>query len=130
MKNLPVLLSCIAMTSFFSCGTTTGVIIPEEPIVEDTRFELGIREEMVSYTLDVSTKDGKAKLKNCSLEEAVYKVLTEANLYNKCSQIVFPRYTYIMKGKKVKSITVTGQPALYRNVKQSPTVIQQEVVFD
>lgn len=126
MKKLTLLLSCIAMTSFFSCGTTGGVIVPE-PIVDDTRFELGIREEMVSYTLDVSTKEGKAKLKNCSLEEAVYKVSTEANLYHKCSQIVFPRYTYIMKGKKVKSITVTGQPALYRNVK---TVIQQEVVFD
>lgn len=133
MKILSTSLLSIAMLSLFSCGSSSKVI--EEAVTTpglddlsvETSTEIHILERVVSYTLDVTTREGKAILKNCDLKKAKEQVFAAACEEHKCALIFNPRYRYIPKGKKIVSITVTGQPGIYRN-KKSETVIQQQGV--
>lgn len=71
--------------------------------------------QRVSYTIDISTTEGRAKLKNISLEEAKQLALIECiNKYN-CATIFNPQFTHLVKGKDVLRVTVYGFPALYKN---------------
>ena len=71
----------------------------------------------VSYTIDVSTPEGKVKLNKLSLKEAENLALTEAVIKYNCALLVNPQFTNLMKGKQVLRITVYGFPAKYKNSK-------------
>ena len=71
--------------------------------------------QRVSYTIDISTTEGRAKLKNISLEEAKQLALIECiNKYNGAT-IFNPQFTHLVKGKDVLRVTVYGFPARYKN---------------
>ena len=70
--------------------------------------------EGVSFTIDISTPEGAAKLDKISLKEAEDLVLTEAVIKYNCAMLVNPQFTNLMNGKRVLRITVFGFPARYR----------------
>ena len=45
---------------------------------------------------------------------------------NRCSLIVNPKYTFLKDGKKILRVTVSGQPAYYKNARLKPQAQYQE----
>lgn len=77
-------------------------------------YALDIDPEGVSYTIDISTPEGAAKLDKISLKDAENLALTEAVIKYNCAMLVNPQFTNLMNGKRVLRITVFGFPARYR----------------
>lgn len=77
-------------------------------------YALDVDAEGVSYTIDISTPEGAAKLNKITLAEAEDLALTEAVIKYNCAMIVNPQFTNLMNGKRVLRITVFGFPARYR----------------
>lgn len=77
-------------------------------------YALDVDHEGISYTIDISTPEGAAKLNKISLAEAENLALTEAVIKYNCAMLVNPQFTNLMNGKRVLRITVFGFPARYR----------------
>lgn len=75
---------------------------------------MDIDPEPITYTIDVSTESGRAKLHNLSLDEACDLALIESIMVAKCATIFQPQYTHLMKGGKVLRVTIYGFPAHYK----------------
>lgn len=71
--------------------------------------------DAITHTIDVSTPDGKAKLRKLSLRQAEELALTEALMNNNCAALFNPQFTHLKKGKKVLRVTVYGFPARYKH---------------
>lgn len=77
-------------------------------------YALDVEPQGITYTIDISTPEGAAKLDKLSLAEAENLALTEAVIKYNCAMIVNPQFTNLMKDKRVLRITVFGFPARYR----------------
>lgn len=115
---IPVMLIVLA---FVSCSTArTGshsnnaYRAPRTYIESINDYALDVEPEGVSYTIDISTPEGAAKLNKISLKDAEDLALTEAVIKYNCAMIVNPQFTNLMNGKRVLRITVFGFPARYR----------------
>ena len=80
-------------------------------------YDLDIASESVSYTIDISTAEGRAKLNKLSLSEAEDLALTEAVIKYRCALLFNPQFTHLKKGRKILRITVYGFPATFKNTK-------------
>ena len=69
----------------------------------------------ITYTIDVSSPEGKAKLYKLNLRQAEDLALTEALMKNNCAVLFNPQFTHLKKGKKVLRVTVYGFPARYKH---------------
>lgn len=121
MKKVITLILSLLTLTLGSCSITrTGAHsnnayqAPITHIESMNDYALDIEPEGVSYTIDISTPEGTAKLKNISLSEAENLALTEAVIKYNCAMIVNPQFTNLMNGKRVLRITVFGFPVRYR----------------
>lgn len=123
MRNLLSIFSfCVAIAlPLISCSTAkTGshsrnaYHIPVTHVQSENDYALDVAADGVSYTIDISTPEGAAKLNRISLAEAENLALTEAVIKYNCAMLVNPQFTNLMNGKKVLRITVFGFPARYR----------------
>lgn len=123
MKKLLTVLavSFTVSLSFISCSTAhTGAHsrnayhVPDTYVESKNDYALDVAHEGVTYTIDISTPEGAAKLNKISLADAENLALTEAVMKYNCAMLVNPQFTNLMKGKKVLRITVYGFPAHYR----------------
>lgn len=112
------IVSCLLICS---CSTTRsrGEGLTGEEISTYTesinRYDLDIDPEFVTYTIDISTPEGRLALHGLTLEEARQKVLTDAAIKFRCTKIFGPKFSHLKKGKQILRITVSGQPARYKN---------------
>ena len=105
-------------TSYTSDGTSAAEIVDSYTgSVNDVN--LIIANEPITYTIDISTEEGRAKLNGLSYDEARSLCLREAVMSARCAKLVNPQYTKLMKGRRVLRVTVYGFPATYKN--QAPT---------
>ena len=108
--NLCILSSCITSGAG---GTATGVSV-------DARgrsymdYDLEPVGSRITYTIDISTPEGKQKLHNLSLTEAQRLAETEAARKYDCDRLIDPRFDYLKKGKRILRITVDGRPGIYK----------------
>lgn len=70
--------------------------------------------DRITYTIDISTPEGKQKLYKLSLSEAQRLAETEACRKYNCDRLIDPRFDYLKKGKRILRITVDGRPGNYR----------------
>ena len=70
--------------------------------------------DRITYTIDISTPEGKQKLHKLSLSEAQRLAETEASRKYNCDRLIDPRFDYLKKGKRILRITVDGRPGNYR----------------
>lgn len=118
--------AAIATLTMTSCKTrmTAGGTSAAEIVdsytgsVNDVNLEIAT--EPITYTIDISTDEGRTKLHKLSLRDAKSLALREAVMTNRCAKIVNPQYTQLMKGKQVLRITVYGFPAVYKNKAERP----------
>lgn len=123
-RNINIIISIICVLFISSCRTAksgsrsnNAYQTPTTHIQSDNLYDLEVSSEGVSYTIDVSTPEGKVKLNKLSLKEAENLALTEAVIKYNCALLVNPQFTNLMKGKQVLRITVYGFPAKYKNSK-------------
>lgn len=122
MKKVVLLKAIIAtmILTFVSCGTYSGaggydtgmgVNLRDRSYISYDLVPVGDR---ITYTIDISTPEGKQKLHNISLEEAKRLAEVEASRKFNCDRLIDPRFDYLKKGKRILRITVDGRPGNYR----------------
>ena len=122
MRKYILLAATVAATmAMTSCRTTNGAYGRNAQndiatlLTSDNQYDLDVSTEPVTYTLDISTEIGAAKLKNLTLIQAEDLVKRKAIMKYKCGTLVNPQYTYLKKGKRILRVTVYGFPAMYKN---------------
>ena len=70
--------------------------------------------DRITYTIDISTPEGKQKLHGISLEQAQRLAETEACRKFNCDRLIDPRFDYLKKSKRILRITVDGRPGNYK----------------
>ena len=93
------------------CSTNMGVDARGMSI---NNYDLVPVGERVTYTIDISTPEGKQKLYKLSLAEAQRLAETEACRKYNCDRLIDPRFDYLNKGNRILRITVDGRPGNYR----------------
>ena len=111
----------VAILSLHSCRTaltadgTSAAELIDSYTGSYNEVNLDIATEPILYSIDISTAEGRTKLKDLTLRETKSLALREAVMMNRCAKIVNPQYTQLMKGSQVLRITVYGFPAVYKN---------------
>lgn len=123
MKKNLYILAFIATTivTLCSCGSTrsgaggsaTGVIVKTTG-TSINPYDLVPVGDRITYTIDISTPEGKQKLQGLSLTEAQRLAETEACRKYNCDRLIDPRFDYLNKGKRILRITVDGRPGNYK----------------
>ena len=123
MKRTFYLLAFAAITIFVisSCVSTRsgaggydagmGVQLSDRSYISYDLVPVGDR---ITYTIDISTPEGKQKLQNISLDDAKRLAETEASRKYNCDRLIDPRFDFLAKGKRILRITVDGRPGNYR----------------
>lgn len=111
----------VAVLAVCSCGsissgaggfrTNTGVNVRTRSLND---YDLVPAGDRITYTIDISTPEGKQKLYKISLAEAERLAETEACRKFNCDRLIDPRFDYLKKGKRVLRITVDGRPGSYK----------------
>ncbi len=122
MKKI-LLIACVAIMilTMSSCGSTRtgsggydtgmGVRLEDRSYISYDLVPVGNR---VTYTIDISTPEGKQKLQGLSLDEAKRLAETEASRKFNCDRLIDPRFDFLKKGKRILRITVDGRPGNYK----------------
>ena len=104
--------SCSSVRSG-SGGTATGVGIDARGQSYNS-YDLVPIGDRITYTIDISTPEGKQKLQNISLAEAKQVAEVEACRKYNCDRLIDPRFDYLKKGKRILRVTVDGRPGNYK----------------
>ena len=70
--------------------------------------------DRITYTIDISTPEGRQKLQGISLPDAKQLAETEASRKYNCDRLIDPRFDFLKKGKRILRITVDGRPGNYK----------------
>lgn len=123
MKKILFLMAFAATTilTICSCSSTRagaggydtgmGVQLRDRSYISYDLVPVGNR---ITYTIDISTPEGKQKLQGISLDEAKRLAETEASRKYNCDRLIDPRFDYLKKGKRILRITVDGRPGNYK----------------
>lgn len=116
-----IALTAIATIVFTSCSSTRagaggydtgmGVQLRDRSYISYDLEPVGDR---ITYTIDISTPEGKQKLQGLKLDEAKRLAETEASRKFNCDRLIDPRFDYLKKGKRILRITVDGRPGNYK----------------
>ncbi len=89
----------------------------ENTLVSYDCHRMYLGDEPIEYRIDVSTEEGRKKLKKLSVREAERLALIEAIEANRCATLFQPQYTHLVKGNKILFVAVYGFPAYYKKNK-------------
>lgn len=78
----------------------------------------------VSYTIDISTPEGRMKLNKISLRDAEDLALVECLIKYNCATLFNPQFTHLKKGKDILRVTVYGYPARYKTKEKQEKATQ------
>ena len=113
--------ACAAVITLSSCRTMNGAYGENAQndintlLSSTVEYDLDVSTEPITYSIDISTELGAAKLNNLTIKQAEDLAKREAIMKYKCGTLVNPQYTYLKKGKRILRITVYGFPAMYKN---------------
>ena len=109
-----ILISCGSLRTTSKDENSHVTVAPE--IVSYNELTMDLEPEGVTYTIDISTPEGRLKLHKTSLEEAQRLALVECLMKYNCATLFNPQYTHLKKGKELLRVTVFGFPARYKRV--------------
>lgn len=112
-------LAAVTFATLHSCtivragGTDTGmgVSVTGSSI---NRYDLIPVGDRITYTIDISTPEGRQKLKNITVAEAKQLAEVEASRKYNCDRLIDPRFDFLRKGKNILRVTIDGRPGNYR----------------
>lgn len=111
-------ISCSSYRSGGNGYTSTEIQTYTESI---NRYDLDVDPQGITYTIDISTQEGKIKLNGLSLAQAQQLALEEAAIINNCARIISPKFSHLKNGKQILRVTVFGFPARYKNSQKTAT---------
>lgn len=121
MKHISSVLAVCFATALVSCSSMrsggdgiTGTEVSTQSWSYNP-MDLIVDGQSITYTIDISTAEGRIKLDNLSLPKAKKLASEEAAIKNNCARIISPKFSYLKKGKHVLRVTVFGFPARYKN---------------
>lgn len=122
MKRFSFILICsaICLITFSSCRSSAGAGGAGSGVTVDARgrsrtdYDLLPVGNRITYTIDISTPEGKQKLSNITLEQAKVLAETEAARKYNCDRLIDPRFDFLRNGKRILRITVDGRPGVYK----------------
>lgn len=94
-------------------GTATGVGVDARGLSYNS-YDLVPIGDRITYTIDISTPEGRQKLQGISLNDAKRIAETDASRKYNCDRLIDPRFDYLKKGKRILRITVDGRPGNYK----------------
>ncbi len=107
-----VLASCVSTRAGAGgYDTGMGIQLRDRSYINYDLVPVGDR---ITYTIDISTPEGKQKLQGIPLDEAKRLAETEASRKFNCDRLIDPRFDYLKKGKRILRITVDGRPGNYK----------------
>ena len=131
MRNKFFIAGCIAITTLTitSCRVTSGAggSYTGTEVIVDSWSRNGyvlepVGDKIITYTIDISTPEGKQKLYKKSINEAKRLAETEACRKYNCNRLIDPRFDFLKKGRRILRITVDGQPGAYRLPEPTPAL--------
>lgn len=93
-------------------GTGMGVHLQDHSYINYDVVPVG---DIIVYTIDISTPEGKQKLQGLTVDEAKQLAETEARRKYNCDLIINPNFDFLKKGKRVLRITIDGRPGNYKS---------------
>lgn len=120
MKYKMLLMAILAIVISSCSSTKTGVGGTNSTLAVRTRgvsmndYELVPAGDRITYTIDISTPEGKLKLNKLSEKEAAELAQVEAAYKYNCDRLIDPHFTYLKKGKRILRVTVIGRPGVYK----------------
>lgn len=131
MKSFSLLILFVIMLTGLSSCSQKAAPQPQSPVGIHTRemnafstttpqfksineLDYDFDETPITYVIDISTEEGRAKLKNISVQEAYDLALIEAIMKYKCANIFHPQFTHLEKNGQVLRVTLYGFPARYK----------------
>lgn len=108
------LMSCSTMRTGSLEENSHATVAPE--IVSYNELTMDLDPVGVTYTIDISTPEGKLKLNKITLAEAQQLALVECLMKYNCATLFNPQYTHLKKGKDILRVTVYGFPARYKRI--------------
>lgn len=106
-------LSSCGSVSSGAGGTATGVGVDARGLSYNS-YDLVPIGDRITYTIDISTPEGRQKLQGISLNDAKRIAETDASRKYNCDRLIDPRFDYLKKGKRILRITVDGRPGNYK----------------
>lgn len=110
--------ACTVVRSSADGITGTEIATYTESI---NRYDLDVDPEGITYTIDISTEEGRITLEGKTVLEARKIALEQAAIKNNCAKIISPKFSELTKGKHVLRVTVFGFPARYKNSDKTAT---------
>ena len=113
-------LAIVTVLGVSSCKVTTGAGGVDTGVgvfasgTSKNYYDLVPIGDRITYTIDISTPEGKQKLNGISLVEAKRLAETEAIRKYNCDRLIDPRFDYLKKGKRILRITVDGRPGNFK----------------
>lgn len=130
MKKLFVILmvSAFAMTSCSTVYKTATTRNIDPTIAAVTLSDLDVSNEKITYTLTPTNKVRRGGLQNC-----INTAISEALALNGGDVLIETQRATITRGggvmRKIKSVTVTGYPAKYKNFRPADDNTVQKAVI-
>ena len=97
-------------------GASTGIVVDKSGESKNS-YDLVPVGDIITYTIDIKTPEGRQKLQGLSLNEAKKLAETEALRKYKCNSFIDPHFDYLMSEdglQRILRITIDGQPAKYK----------------
>ena len=122
MKHTLYILALAATTTIFSACSSTrsgaGGVDTGMGVYATGRsannYDLVPVGDRITYTIDISTPEGRQKLEGLSLADAKQLAEVEASRKYNCDRLIDPRFNFLKNGKRILRITVDGRPGNYR----------------
>lgn len=131
MKKLFIILmvSAFAMTSCSTVYKTATTRNVEPTIAAVTLSDLDVSDTKITYTLTPTKKVRRGGLKNC-----INTAISEALAQKGGDVLIETQQAIVVRGRgflgKIKSVTVTGYPAKYKNFRPADDKTLQEAVVN
>lgn len=93
-------------------GTSLGVNVGDRSYINYNVVPVG---DIITYTIDISTPEGKQKLNGLTEAEAKRLAEIEARRKYNCDLIINPNFDCLKRGKRILRITIDGRPGIYKS---------------
>lgn len=135
MKHIYHIVAIVACLSICSCSTPRSSAYGISSRNIDTQvqsrneYNLDILDLYITYTIDISTEEGRLRLNGLTPEEAAAVAERQAAIINKVDCIFDPKFDFYTKGKDVLRVTVAGRAANYKNSRYKQLPSKSDVII-
>lgn len=122
-----IILSSCSSTRSSAYGISTRNV--NTHVSSHNEYDLDVLDDYITYTIDISTEEGRLKLNGLSKDEAAAVAERQAAIKNKVDCIFDPKFDFLTKGKHVLRVTVAGRPANYKNSRLKDKLPHNNVII-